>query len=114
LIKEINHNGSDAMIPPKVCRGIAVAALFSFLIPPMLLITYLTFFGAFGHGISGILEYPSYWLPVGAFGFALLTCIWVPHSNPARIAITVMNVLILSFCIILDLGLLLGFTHMHF
>jgi hypothetical protein len=102
------------MMPAKVYRGIAVAGVFSFLIPPMLLITYLTFFGAFGNGISRIFETPSYWLVVGPFAFALLTCIWAPPSNRARIAITIVNVIILSFCVILDLGLLLGFTHIHF
>src|SRR6267378_3490552 len=102
------------MIPTKVYRGIAVAALFSFLIPPMMLITFLMFQGAFGNGISGIFENPTFWLPVAAFGFAVVTSIWAPSSNRARIAITVINALILSFCVILDLGLLLGFSHIHF
>jgi hypothetical protein len=102
------------MIPTKVYRGIAVAALFSFLIPPMLLITFLMFEGALGNGISRIFEYPTFWLPVVGFGFAAVSSIWAPSSNRARIGITVINVLILSFCLILDLGLLLGFTHIHF
>jgi hypothetical protein len=102
------------MIPNKVYRGIAVAAVFSFLIPPMLLITFLTFEGAFGNGISRIFENPTFWLPVAAFGFAAVTSVWAPPSNRARTAITVVNVIILSFCLFLELGLLLGFTHMHF
>lgn len=102
------------MIPTKVYRGIAVAAVFSFFIPPMLLITFLTFSGAFGNGISGIFENPTFWLPVAALGFAVVTSIWAPPSNRARIAITVLNGIILSFCLLLDLGLLLGFSHIHF
>jgi hypothetical protein len=102
------------VIPTKLCRGLAFAAFFSLLIPPMMLITVLSFSGAFGHGISHISEYSSYWPPVVALGFALLTIFWTPASNRARIAITILNTLILSSCLIADLALLLGMAHVHF
>jgi hypothetical protein len=98
------------MIPTKVCRGVAIAAVLSFLVPPMLIVTVLEFEGAFAHGF----ESPEFWLPVIVFGFSLLTCLWVPHSSRARIAITIVNAIILLCCLMLGLALLLGLTHLHF
>jgi len=91
------------MIPIKVCRGVAIAAVLSFLAPPMLLITCLAFTElAAGYN-------PANWLRAAPFGFALLTCFWVPGGSRARLAITIINALILSCCLTIGLAILLGF-----
>ena|SRR5215469_9323364 len=94
----------------KVYRGIAVAAVFSFLIPPMLLVTILAFCTVFSEGISKMFEYPANWLLIGPFAFSVITCFWAPSHDRAKVAITVTNLLILTCCIVLGLAILLGFT----
>jgi hypothetical protein len=93
------------MIPTKVSRGFAIAAVFSFLLPPMLVVTIL----AGGVAFYNDYRYPlANWLLVGLFAFALLTCFWVPSNNRLRLVITVINALLISGCLIVDIGMLMG------
>jgi hypothetical protein len=92
------------MIPTKVCRGVAIAAVISFLLPPMLVVTILASSAFSNHSRNPLAN----WLVVGLFAFALVTCFWVPSHNRLRFAISVINALLILGCLILDLGMLMG------
>jgi hypothetical protein len=96
------------MIPTKICRGVAIASAFSFLVPPMLLVTILGSWTAFSGESCNLASRLANWLVAGTFAFALLTCFWVPSQNRLRLTVTVMNALLITFCVILDLGMLMG------
>jgi hypothetical protein len=98
------------MLSTKAYRSIAIAAVFSFLIPPMLFVTFVAFWAVFSGGISNMFRHPGNWLLVGPFVFALVTCFWASHSQRVRLCITVTNLLILLCCVALGLAMLFGLT----
>ncbi|PWT83525.1 MAG: hypothetical protein C5B58_06410 [Acidobacteria bacterium] len=91
-------------------RGIAVVAVLSFLVPPVLFVTEIAYYAVFTHGLSNMFHDPGNWLLLGPLGFALVTSFWAPRSGRIRLAITVTNLLILLCCVLLELALLLGLT----